>query len=109
MQLTVRSSPAQPNPKIYGRCHQTTVKHARAHMSTVTGGIDSLNAEMTEEEFETNGCICDAGTPVIGEQLVCRREDSNPHDRYAIAVLKCKEIVGHVPWYMSTACSLFMR
>jgi len=24
----------------------------------------------------------DTQTPVIGEQLVCRREDSNPRDRY---------------------------
>ena len=66
-------------------------------------------------EFEMNGCICgfhvyqDTWMPVISEQLVCRREDSNPRDRYAMAVLKGEEIVGHVPRYMSTACSLFMR
>ena len=72
-------------------------------------------AEMTEEEFETNGCVRgfhvyqDTWTPVIDEKLVCRREDSNPRERYAVAVLKGEEIVGHVPRYMSTACSLFMR
>ena len=72
-------------------------------------------AEMTEEVFEMNVCVRgfhvyqDTWTPLIGEQLVCRREDSNQRDQYAVAVLKGKEIVGHVPWYMSAACSLFMR
>ena len=70
---------------------------------------------MTEEEFEMNGCVHgfhvyqDTWTPVIDEKLVCRREDSNPRERYAVAVLKGEEIVGHVPRYMSIACSLFMR
>ena len=41
--------------------------------------------------------------------LSCRREDSNSRERYAVAVLKGEEIVGHVPRYMSIACSLFMR
>ena len=72
-------------------------------------------SEMTEEEFEMNGCVRrfhiyqDTWTSVIDEKLACRREDSNPRERYAVAVLKSEEIVGHVPRYMSIACSLFMR
>jgi len=27
-------------------------------------------------------------TPVIGEQLVCEREEGNPRDQYAVAVYK---------------------
>ena len=54
-------------------------------------------AEMTEEEFETNGCVHrfhvykDTWTPVIDEKPVCRREDSNPREQYAVAVLKAKK------------------
>jgi len=39
-------------------------------------------------EFEMSCCVQgyhvyqDTWTPVFGEQLVCRREDSNPCDRY---------------------------
>jgi len=34
--------------------------------------------------------------PVIGELLICRREEDNRHDRYAVAVYKSPEMVGHV-------------
>ena len=51
----------------------------------------------------------DTWTPVIDEKLVCKREDSNPREQYSVAVLKSEEIVGHVPRYISIACSLFMR
>ena len=51
----------------------------------------------------------DTWTPVIDEKLVCKREDSNPREQYTVAVLKSEEIVGHVPRYISIACSLFMR
>ena len=71
-------------------------------------------AEMTEEEFETNGCVrvfhmyirthghrLSVSNLYVGEKIA--------RDRYAVAVLKGEEIVGHVPRYMSIACSLFMR
>ena len=32
----------------------------------------------------------------IGEVLDCRREPSNPEDRYAIAVIKNETITGHL-------------
>ena len=34
---------------------------------------------------------------VIGERLTCKREDTNNHDRYAVAVIKDRTIVGHLP------------
>jgi len=40
------------------------------------------------DEFETSSCVQgyyvyqDTWAPVIGKQLVCRREDSNPCDRH---------------------------
>jgi len=42
-------------------------------------------------EFETDSFVCGyhvCWTVVIGEQLVCEREERNPRDRYAVAVKK---------------------
>ena len=45
------------------------------------------------------------------EVLQCRREWSNLHDSYAVAVVKDDAIVGHVPRKLSTLCSnsMFLR
>ena len=45
----------------------------------------------------------------LGEQLRCQREPTNPHDAYAVAVLKSGVVVGHVPRRISSVCSLFLR
>lgn len=46
---------------------------------------------------------------VIGEDLVCERETTNEHDRYAVAVVKDGVIIGHLPRTISRPCSLFLR
>ena len=51
----------------------------------------------------------DVWTPFIGEVLNCRREEDNRHDRYAVAVYKSAEVVGHVPRTSSHTCSSFLR
>ena len=57
----------------------------------------------------------DVWRPVIGEELRCQREEDNPRDPYAVAVTKSRtgvvgmKVVGHVPRYLSTLCSLFIR
>ena len=33
----------------------------------------------------------------VGEQLEFRRENSDPHDIFAVAILKSGVVVGHVP------------
>ena len=48
-------------------------------------------------------------TPTLGEELQCVTEDSNDSDPYAVAVMKWDDIVGHVPWRISAACSLLLR
>ena len=48
-------------------------------------------------------------TPITGEYLVCTREEENSQDRYAVAVLKQDEIVGHLLRTISTISSLFIR
>ena len=48
-------------------------------------------------------------TSTLGEKLTCRRESDNFHDRFAVAVIKGSDIVGHVPKKISSVCSLFLR
>ena len=46
----------------------------------------------------------------FGEQLECQRETGNPHDIFAVAVLKSGTgVVGHIPKKISSICSLFLR
>ncbi len=47
--------------------------------------------------------------PSIGEELICRRETSNGHDRYAVSVTRGSKVVGHVPRNISAARSLFLQ
>lgn len=48
-------------------------------------------------------------TAVLGETLPCVRETSNEKDRYAVAVIKDSNIVGHLPKKISSVSSLFLR
>ena len=50
----------------------------------------------------------DIWEPVSGEQLECKQEAGNVHDRYAVTVLK-EVVVGHVPRKISILCYLFLR
>lgn len=50
----------------------------------------------------------DNWTPIFGERLVCKNEPGNPRDRYAVAVYKGNEIVGHLPRNISTMSSIFI-
>ena len=43
-------------------------------------------------------------TPVIGEELQGYMEDDNPHDRYAIKLVKNNATVGHVPRDLCKSC-----
>lgn len=48
-------------------------------------------------------------TPSVGEVLTVRRELANEHDRFAVAVLKDGEVVGHIPCTLSKLTSFFLR
>ena len=43
--------------------------------------------------------------PVMGEKLQCGKEVDNPHNLYAVSVLKRRQIVGHVPRNIQTVFS----
>ena len=53
----------------------------------------------------------DIWTPTTGERLSCQTEDSNAFDLYAVAITsrKSANVIGHVYWKISAACSLFIQ
>ena len=40
----------------------------------------------------------DIWTTVCGEELQCQCEVGNVHDLYAVSIMQCGTIVGHVSW-----------
>ncbi len=51
---------------------------------------------------------------LVGEVLECKRDNSNSHDPFAVAVVRNSTggtgvVVGHVPRRLSALCSLFLR
>ena len=53
-------------------------------------------------------CYSTIWNAVMGEELPCKLELSNPEDRFAIAVCRCDITVGHVLKRISSICSLFL-
>ena len=50
----------------------------------------------------------DIWTAPLGEMLFCQREIANIHDRFAVAVIKESQVVGHVRREISSICSIFL-
>ena len=46
--------------------------------------------------------------PVNGAVLVCTRETDNPHDNYAVSIIRNSYVVGHVPLGLSKTFSNFL-
>ena len=71
----------------------------------------------TEAELEIVSCVRGfhvyrfLWNPVLGEELICRREIGNAEDRYAVGVYITEEnaLVGHLPRRISLLCSIFLR
>jgi len=70
--------------------------------------------------FETESCvqgfhIYKNWTPVISQELKCAKEEDNPCNCYAVAIIKTPailpagDIVGHVPRCILAMCSSFIR
>ena len=59
------------------------------------------------EEFQKESCVNgyhvykDIWNAALGEELQCQRERGNSSDLYAVAVLKDRTIVGHLPRKMT--------
>ena len=48
-------------------------------------------------------------TPVINQELSCRREFNNMEDPYAMTIINNDTIVGHVPRKISAIGLMFLR
>ena len=65
--------------------------------------------------YEVDSCIRgyhvyqDTWTPLVGEELHCKREEENIQDRYAVVVKKGSARVGHMPRKVSAVCTLFLH
>ena len=51
----------------------------------------------------------DIWNPIEGEILDTKRENNNPMDKYAIAVIKDGVVVGHVPRKISKVVAFFLK
>ena len=47
--------------------------------------------------------------PWIGEVLPLEREPTNPDEKCAVAIKKCGEAVGHVPFNLAPVVSVFLK
>ena len=45
----------------------------------------------------------------IGDELVCKMETGNVKDPYAVAVIRKKKVVGHLPRKISRITALFLK
>ena len=67
------------------------------------------------ERFSIESCVRgyhvykDIWEASIGEELPCKRENGNRADPFAVAVVKNRVTVGHIPRKISSVCSLFLR
>jgi len=101
-------------------CFAVNTKTIHTYGSTVYGVVELEESRFTralwqkKQENSKLTVLSSCGyhvcwTPIIGEQLVCGREEGNPRDRHAVTVKKIGNIVGHVPHNISMLCSLFIR
>ena len=51
----------------------------------------------------------DVWSAAVGTTLSCQVERFNPHDSYAVAMIKDDVVVGHVPKNILVAFSAFLR
>ena len=64
--------------------------------------MSETTTSLEEDSFVTSHHIYKTiWTPYLGETLFVKMEESNLYDKYAVAVVRVGEIVGHVPRSMS--------
>jgi hypothetical protein len=51
----------------------------------------------------------DSWDALVDEELACAQEPDNLRDPFAVAVVKSRQTVGHVPKKISSVCSLFLQ
>ena len=74
--------------------------------SEIVGGSDSFTSE---SYIRGHHVYHTTWTPIVGEVLPVKRELTNAYDRFAVAVLKDGEVVGHIPRALAKTTSFFLR
>ena len=85
---------------------------------TIISGIqifrDSACGPIAMATFSVEVMVCGyhvyqgVWTPIVGEELSCRKEYGNTQDPFAVAVLHGTTTVGHVLKKISSICSMFL-
>ena len=68
--------------------------------------IDTYEFVSMAHDYHHYQCIWSA---VVGEELPCRIELSNPHDLFTVAICKSDIVVGHVPKRILSIYLSFLR
>ena len=75
----------------------------------------ATTVSLSRSSLTIDSCLCGyhkysaIWESVMGEELQCGREVDNPHDPYPVSVLKCRQIVEHVPRSICRPYSVFLR
>ena len=74
----------------------------------------SMGTSQFSSTVLTAGAYKEIWNPLVGDDsLICEPEESNEHDKYAVAIIfdDCllKKIVGHVPLYWSKLAHKFLQ
>ena len=71
-------------------------------MTEVSAELSTLERNYCIRGYHIYHSIWDV---TVGEELLCERELTNLHDRYAIAVVKDRNVIGHLLRKISRVCS----
>ena len=63
-----------------------------------TRGVSAEMATISDDVLNWKAVF--VWTPVVNEELSCRREEGNASDSYAVAFIKSGVIVGHMPHWI---------
>ena len=66
--------------------------------ASVADSLDTLHHEM-DSVVHGHHVYKSVRSPVIGEQFILEKEPVNPHDKFAVAVIKDSQIVSHIQQY----------
>ena len=70
--------------------------------------IDKANSFSFNSDARGYHAYMKIRNPVDGAVLVCTRETDNPHDNYAVSIIRNSYVVDHVPLGLSKTFSNFL-
>lgn len=96
---------------IQSSCRTSTAHALKLYLKLVTLDQKTMSSHVCVE-FQSyirgHHVYCSSWTPVIGEELVLKRQPDNEHSKHAVAVVKDGDVVGHVPEFRSKLIFYFL-